>query len=121
MDHLSPSMTVSLGLKPYSCMASVSLVLMGFLAHQTQSIFKGSQNFCIIFLRPLLLMTTTLVPAWRHSSIQSYNSSAGSFSEWSLKVLSKSHNNSLTFSAFNNSGVTSSNLSNFLSARKMLM
>ena len=121
VDHLSPSMTVSEGLYLYSCMASVSLVLIGFLAHQTQSTPMGSQNFCIIFLRPLLEIMTILTPAFLHSSTQSWSSSAGSFSECNLKVLSKSHKSNLTFSFFNIFGVTSSKRSNFLSARKILM
>lgn len=121
MDHLSPSMTVLRRGILYSCMASLSFLLMGFLAHQTHGTSIGSQNRCIIFLRPLLDIITIFTPAALHSSIQSCNSSAGSFSEWSRSVLSRSHKSSLTFSCLSKSGVTSSKRSNFLFARINVM
>ena len=96
-------------------------VLIGFLAHHTQGTLIGSQNFCIIFLRPLFETITIFTPALRHSSIQSASSSAGSFSECNLKVLSRSHKSNFTPSFLSNSGVTSSNFSNFLSALKTLI
>ena len=65
--NLSPSITVSDGLKWYFSMVAVSLVESGFLAHQTHEIPSGLQNFCINFLRPLLDITTILTPADLHS------------------------------------------------------